>query len=379
MSASRATPWCGRTAGRGPRRWPTRLRMKSSPPSRPPRGPSSSPVRRCRTSAAAHCWRGSKPRPAAPAVIMESPRGIADATLGAFSDLVQARRPDRAARQGARLHHAMGHGPGVRSGGAADRDRSGRRRWSSAPRRKWTAAYDRQHRRQRRRRRDADRSRRREKTRDGGLAQRSARRARQPPGRVAQHRVANAGPSASRTGVPRAAPFVERDPDTVLICDGGEFAQWGQSMLPVRRRMINGVAGSIGGALSFAIAARLRRAEGAGVRGARRRHHRLPHCRIRDRGAARSCRSSRCSATTRGGTPKAKSSCREYGAQAHARLRALPARYDRVVAALGGHGEHVERAEDLPGAIERALASGKPACINVMIESIAAPAIRLNA
>ena len=31
-------------------------------------------------------------------------------------------------------------------------------------------------------------------------------------------------------------PHVERDPDTVLICDGGEFAQWGQSMLPVRRR-----------------------------------------------------------------------------------------------------------------------------------------------
>ena len=28
-------------------------------------------------------------------------------------------------------------------------------------------------------------------------------------------------------------PYVERDPDTVLICDGGEFAQWGQSVLPV--------------------------------------------------------------------------------------------------------------------------------------------------
>jgi hypothetical protein len=33
----------------------------------------------------------------------------------------------------------------------------------------------------------------------------------------------------------------------------------------------------------------------------------------------------------------------------------------------------------MPGAIERALASGKPACINVMIESIAAPSIRLTA
>jgi len=52
-------------------------------------------------------------------------------------------------------------------------------------------------------------------------------------------------------------PFVERDPDTVLICDGGEFAQWGQSMLPLRRRLINGVAGSIGSSLSFALAARM--------------------------------------------------------------------------------------------------------------------------
>jgi acetolactate synthase-1/2/3 large subunit len=57
----------------------------------------------------------------------------------------------------------------------------------------------------------------------------------------------------------------------------------------------------------------------------------------------------------------------------------LPARYDQVVSALGGHGEYVERAADIPHAIERALASGKPACINVMIESIAAPSIPLTA
>ena len=47
-----------------------------------------------------------------------------------------------------------------------------------------------------------------------------------------------------------------------------------------------------------------------------------------------------------------------------------------MVAALGGHGEFVEHAADLPGAIERAVASGKPACINIMIESIAAPLVR---
>ena len=55
----------------------------------------------------------------------------------------------------------------------------------------------------------------------------------------------------------------------------------------------------------------------------------------------------------------------------------LPVRYDEVAKALGGHGEYVERAADLPAAIECALASGKPACVNVMIESAAAPALRL--
>jgi acetolactate synthase-1/2/3 large subunit len=55
----------------------------------------------------------------------------------------------------------------------------------------------------------------------------------------------------------------------------------------------------------------------------------------------------------------------------------LPVRYDQVVQSLGGHGECVERAADLPAAIERALTSGKPACVNVMIESTAAPALNM--
>jgi acetolactate synthase-1/2/3 large subunit len=44
-----------------------------------------------------------------------------------------------------------------------------------------------------------------------------------------------------------------------------------------------------------------------------------------------------------------------------------PTRYDKVVEALGGHGELVERPEELRPALERAAASGKPACVNVMI------------
>jgi acetolactate synthase-1/2/3 large subunit len=45
-----------------------------------------------------------------------------------------------------------------------------------------------------------------------------------------------------------------------------------------------------------------------------------------------------------------------------------PTRYDRVVAALGGHGEHVTEPKDIRPALDRARASGKAACVNVMID-----------
>ncbi|MBA3264711.1 MAG: acetolactate synthase [Thermoleophilaceae bacterium] len=43
-------------------------------------------------------------------------------------------------------------------------------------------------------------------------------------------------------------------------------------------------------------------------------------------------------------------------------------RYDEVVRALGGHGELVERPEELRPALERAFASGKPALVNVLTD-----------
>jgi acetolactate synthase-1/2/3 large subunit len=42
-------------------------------------------------------------------------------------------------------------------------------------------------------------------------------------------------------------------------------------------------------------------------------------------------------------------------------------RYDKVVEALGGHGELVEEPQELRPALERAAASGKPALVNVVI------------
>lgn len=43
-------------------------------------------------------------------------------------------------------------------------------------------------------------------------------------------------------------------------------------------------------------------------------------------------------------------------------------RYEKVVEALGGYGELVERAEDIKPALQRAAESGLPACVNVMVD-----------
>ena len=67
---------------------------------------------------------------------------------------------------------------------------------------------------------------------------------------------------------------------------------------------------------------------------------------------------------------------RQYGAARARHCDLLSSRYDRVVTALGGHGALVTRAEDLSGALEEAQASGLPACLNVLIESVPAPVIR---
>ena len=56
-----------------------------------------------------------------------------------------------------------------------------------------------------------------------------------------------------------------------------------------------------------------------------------------------------------------------YGAERKVAVDLADTRYDKVVEALGGHGEHCERPEEIRPALERSFASGKPALINVKI------------
>lgn len=171
--------------------------------------------------------------------------------------------------------------------------------------------------------------------------------------------------------------YIERDERSVLVSDGGEIGQWAQSMLPSRRRLVNGVSGAIGSSLSLALAARYAEPKapvfaviGDGSLGFHLAEFEtavrcgLPFVVIVGNDACWNAES--------------QIQLRSYGPNRVHHMDLTPARYDLVVEALGGHGEQVRRIADLPAAIERALASGKPALVNVMTESIAAPTIRLK-
>jgi acetolactate synthase-1/2/3 large subunit len=164
-------------------------------------------------------------------------------------------------------------------------------------------------------------------------------------------------------------------PDAVLVADGGEFGQWAQATVSAPHRIINGVAGAIGAALPFAAAAKL------ALPGA-------PVVAMLGDGTF-GFHSSEIDTAVRGGldyvavvgndrcwNAEYQIQLRDYGAARTHGLDLLPTRYDRVAAAFGAHGEHVERAAELAPALERAARAGRPACVNVTIDRLPAPVFR---
>ena len=174
-----------------------------------------------------------------------------------------------------------------------------------------------------------------------------------------------------------AKPFLDGAPDAVLISDGGEIGQWAQAILSAPTRIINGLAGAIGPSIPFAMAARAAKPDarilavlGDGTFGFHMAEfdtacrHKLPFVAVVGN-------DSRWNA-------EYEIQKRDYGAnRTHGCELAPGTRYDLVAVALGAHGEYVTRAEDIAPALERAFASGKPACVNVVIEGQPAPNIRM--
>jgi acetolactate synthase-1/2/3 large subunit len=168
--------------------------------------------------------------------------------------------------------------------------------------------------------------------------------------------------------------MLDRSHDAVLVADGGEFGQWAQACVSAPTRLINGPAGSIGSALPFPLAARGARPQatvvamlGDGTFGfhmaefdtALRAH--LPFVAVVGNDACWNA--------------EYQIQLRSYGRERAVGCELRPARYEQAVAGLGGHGEYVEGAAELAPALARAVASGLPACVNVMIERLPAPTV----
>jgi len=169
--------------------------------------------------------------------------------------------------------------------------------------------------------------------------------------------------------------LLDTHPDSVFISDGGEIGQWAQACLNASHRVINGVAGAIGAALPFALGARVAVPDapiiavmGDGTFGFHTAEidtavrYSLPFVAIVGNDARWNA--------------EYQIQLRDYGRDRLIGCELLPARYDQVTSAFGGHGEYVTSTDALMPAAQRAIASGKPSCVNVMIEGLAAPNIR---
>ena len=168
---------------------------------------------------------------------------------------------------------------------------------------------------------------------------------------------------------------LDASPDSVLIVDGGEFGQWAQACLSAPNRIINGTAGAIGSAIPFAVAAGLAKPEapvialmGDGSAGF--------HLSEFDTAARCGSRFALIVGNDARWNAEYQIQLRDYGTQRLHSCELNATRYDQVAETLGCHGENVTRPDEVAAALDRALGSGRAACINVAIESHPAPVVR---
>lgn len=193
------------------------------------------------------------------------------------------------------------------------------------------------------------------------------------PSDWAAHRRATQGPIHPLRVCAAVQPWLDRG--GVLVADGGEFGQWVQAGCEATTRLINGPAGSIGSAMPMAMGAGLAapgRAVfallGDGTFGFHAMEldtamrHDIPFVAVVGNDARWNA--------------EHQLQLQGYGAARAVGCELTPARYDLIATALGGHGELVERPDELEPALARAVASRLPACINVAIDGVAAPTWR---
>ncbi len=161
----------------------------------------------------------------------------------------------------------------------------------------------------------------------------------------------------------------------VFVSDGGEFGQWVQAGLEAEHRLINGPAGSIGSSIPLGIVAKLAHPHrpvfvflGDGTFG----YHAMEF----DTALRYNLLIIAIVGNDARWNAEHQLQIQNYGKERTVGCELLPSRYDKVIEALGGHGEFVPHPDDITPAVERALGSGLPACINIAIESVSAPTFR---
>ena len=169
--------------------------------------------------------------------------------------------------------------------------------------------------------------------------------------------------------------LLDSHPDAVLVCDGGEIGQWAMACLSAPHRVNNGVAGSIGSGLPYALAARVAQPQapvvavmGDGTVG----FH------IAEFDTAVRCGLGFVAVIGNDARWNAEYQIqlRDYGADRLLGCELNATRYDAVAVAFGAWGAIVTDAADMAPTAQAAQASGQPACINVMIEGVPAPVIK---
>ena len=163
------------------------------------------------------------------------------------------------------------------------------------------------------------------------------------------------------------------DDDTVIIMDGGDYVQWGRAFLKARRPgrfMRLGPLSHLGAGIPYGMAAKLAHPEskvlvfiGDGAFGFYAMEydtcirHNLPITTVLGNDST-------------WGIDKT-FQLAYYNRAVGTDLRTI--RYDRMVDAIGGYTEYVEKAEEVGPAVGRALGSGRPSLVNVTVKSGASP------
>ena len=169
--------------------------------------------------------------------------------------------------------------------------------------------------------------------------------------------------------------LLDSHPDSILVSDGGEIGQWAQACLRAPNRILNGVAGSIGAGLPFALAARVAKPN-------------VPIIAVMGDGTF-GFHSAEIDTAVRYGldfvlligndarwNAEYQIQLKDYGKDRTIGCELLPSSYEKVCQAFGGHGELVTNSDEMLPAVKRAIASKLPSCLNILIEGLAAPNIK---